>query len=94
MPLPFHAALLVHTISFKGIPKMSTPLVVDYMVASDRDLASLEDTVKAMLREGWQPQGGVVPRPTHAIGGQHAFYQAMVKYDGPNAKPPIKSARK
>lgn len=50
--------------------------VKDYMILSRQDKGSLSDIVVKMIKEGWQPIGGVAINDKLMY-----FYQAMAKYE-------------
>lgn len=51
-------------------------MVTQYKIAVSSQLDQLEAYVNGLIREGWEPQGGVSVRP----GQQYdAYIQAMVK---------------
>lgn len=60
-----------------------TPLseVNEYRIVSANDATALATEVTRLLREGWQPFGGLqVVCPVQQSGAAPAFYQAMATY--------------
>lgn len=51
-------------------------VVTDYEVVWDRDLRLLVQRARELVKEGWEPQGGISSDADNGF-----FMQAMVKYE-------------
>lgn len=65
--------------------------IIDYQVAAARGAEwNLQQVVKLLLKDGWQPQGGMSvcnethPQEMHSGTTSVFYYQAMVKYAEPS----------
>jgi len=54
--------------------------VTDYRIVSDIDATNLQNKVKDMISNGWQPIGGLAVYHSPNIFHQISYYQAMVIY--------------
>ncbi|MDE2096951.1 MAG: DUF1737 domain-containing protein [Patescibacteria group bacterium] len=56
----------------------------DYVIVENRDVASLQRDVNDMIRQGWEPRGGIaLARPSSSL-QMWRFFQAMVRESGPD----------
>jgi hypothetical protein len=55
-----------------------------YLVVSEGNLISLEQSVNRCLNEGYRPVGGITV--VAKSGGFYSYYQAMLKEDSPEKK--------
>lgn len=53
--------------------------IVDYRIVTQLFADDVDDEVHELMKDGWQPQGGVAVMVT--LKGNTRFYQAMVKYE-------------
>jgi len=59
----------------------SNKKIIDYMVVGESYTRVLNNTVKDLIKSGWQPFGGVI------FSSHMGFFQVMVKYeDNKNAE--------
>jgi Domain of unknown function (DUF1737) len=49
--------------------------VIDYQIVSGEDFQIIADSIKELLKSGWQPIGGI------AIDAAYQYHQAMVLYE-------------
>lgn len=56
--------------------------VIDYRITFDRHIDVIESNVKKMIKDGWQPIGGISSFfETYSGSTSYFFSQAMVKYE-------------
>jgi len=54
--------------------------IIDYIIIDDKSIYNLEAKVKAMLRQGWQPHGGILPIINYEK--QEQYHQVLIKKNG------------
>lgn len=57
--------------------------IEDYAILSNKSKTGLSDAVKALLKDGWTPQGGVTVNSNY-----DEYIQALVKYSATAAGQP------